>query len=43
MPVENTRTVSRNLGCKDTDEIDMPAYRVDVLIPEIIQVWSCNI
>lgn len=34
---ENTRTVSRNLGCKKTGDVDMPANGVNVLIPDIIQ------
>ncbi|KAM7263215.1 hypothetical protein ACFE04_000898 [Oxalis oulophora] len=33
---ENTKTVSKNLGCKNKDERN-PAHRVDVLIPEVIQ------
>ncbi|KAL5558780.1 hypothetical protein UlMin_034991 [Ulmus minor] len=32
---ENTRTVAKNLGCKNND--NMNANRVDVLIPEVIQ------
>ncbi|KAK3041534.1 hypothetical protein RJ639_002220 [Escallonia herrerae] len=32
---ENTRTVSRNLGCRNRRNDNMP--RVDVLIPEVIQ------
>ncbi|CAN8252221.1 unnamed protein product [Cochlearia groenlandica] len=34
---ENTRTVSRNLGCKKTNDEVRSDYRVDVLIPDIIQ------
>lgn len=37
LEAENTRTVSRNLGCKKTGDVDMPANRVNVLIPDIIQ------
>lgn len=33
---ENTRKVSRNLGCKNKNDV-MPGNQVDVLIPEIIQ------
>ncbi|KAM7266486.1 hypothetical protein ACFE04_004383 [Oxalis oulophora] len=33
---ENTKMVSKNLGCKNKDERN-PAHRVDVLIPEVIQ------
>ncbi|XP_071725038.1 putative ABC1 protein At2g40090, partial [Rutidosis leptorrhynchoides] len=33
---ENTRTVSKNLGCRSKDDCNH-AHRVDVLIPEIIQ------
>lgn len=36
--VENTRTVSRNLGCKKTNDEVRSENRVDVLIPDIIQV-----
>ena len=36
--VENMRKVSRNLGCHDKNEGDVPANHVDVLIPEVIQV-----
>ncbi|POO03895.1 Lipopolysaccharide core heptose(II) kinase [Trema orientale] len=34
---ENTRTVSKNLGCKTKCDNHMNANRVDVLIPEVIQ------
>ncbi|KAJ4900516.1 ABC1 family protein [Raphanus sativus] len=34
---ENTRTVSRNLGCKKTNDEVRSDNRVDVLIPDIIQ------
>ncbi|CAH2044376.1 unnamed protein product [Thlaspi arvense] len=34
---ENTRTVSRNLGCKKTNDEVKSDNRVDVLIPDIIQ------
>ncbi|KAL1212584.1 Protein ACTIVITY OF BC1 COMPLEX KINASE 8 [Cardamine amara subsp. amara] len=34
---ENTRAVSRNLGCKKTNDGVRSANRVDVLIPDIIQ------
>lgn len=34
---ENTRTVSRNLGCSRNHDDDTHAKRVDVLIPEVIQ------
>ncbi|XP_059662977.1 uncharacterized protein LOC132308779 [Cornus florida] len=34
---ENTRTVSRNLGCKNRGEDNTIANHVDVLIPEVIQ------
>ncbi|KAJ0248605.1 ABC1 family protein [Hirschfeldia incana] len=34
---ENTRTVSRNLGCKRTNDEVRSDNRVDVLIPDIIQ------
>ncbi|XP_057477288.1 uncharacterized protein LOC130764990 [Actinidia eriantha] len=34
---ENTRTVSRNLGCKNTCKDKTPDNCVDVLIPEVIQ------
>lgn len=33
---ENTRKVSRNLGCKNKNDV-MPGNQVDVLIPEVIQ------
>lgn len=36
--VENTRTVSKNLGCKTKCDDNTRADRVDVLIPEVIQV-----
>ena len=39
LSVENTRTVSRNLRCKNTGHDDNTnANRVDVLIPDVIQV-----
>ncbi|KAF5726315.1 putative Ubiquinone biosynthesis protein coq-8 [Tripterygium wilfordii] len=34
---ENTRTVYRNLHCKDKHEMMEPANQVDVLMPEVIQ------
>ncbi|KAK9279719.1 hypothetical protein L1049_013401 [Liquidambar formosana] len=34
---ENTRTVARNLGCKNNCDVDMPTNRVDVMIPDVIQ------
>ncbi|GKV37791.1 hypothetical protein SLEP1_g45778 [Rubroshorea leprosula] len=34
---ENTRTVSRNLGCKKLHEDNKSSNQVDVLIPEVIQ------
>lgn len=34
---ENTRIVSRNLGCKKFDEDNRSPYQVDVMIPEVIQ------
>uniref|UniRef100_A0A2P2K6L6 Ubiquinone biosynthesis protein coq-8 n=3 Tax=Rhizophora mucronata TaxID=61149 RepID=A0A2P2K6L6_RHIMU len=34
---ENTRTVSRNLGCNNQHCNDTPGKQVDVLIPEVIQ------
>ncbi|KAK0571202.1 hypothetical protein LWI29_012394 [Acer saccharum] len=34
---ENTRTVSRNLGCKNKGEDNKSAHAVDVLIPDVIQ------
>ncbi|GFS42000.1 ABC1 family protein [Actinidia rufa] len=37
---ENTRTVSRNLGCKNTCKDKTPDNCVDVLIPEVIQVLT---
>lgn len=40
--VENTRTVSKNLGCKTVDDYNMNANRVDVLIPDVIQVLSAS-
>lgn len=36
--VENTRTVSKNLGCKTKCDDNTCADQVDVLIPEVIQV-----
>ena len=40
--VENTRTVSKNLGCKTKCDDHMNANQVDVLIPEVIQVLSSS-
>ncbi|OWM77249.1 uncharacterized protein LOC116187586 [Punica granatum] len=34
---ENTRKVSKNLGCKNKDNNGASSHRVDVLIPEVIQ------
>ncbi|KAF3446469.1 hypothetical protein FNV43_RR11648 [Rhamnella rubrinervis] len=34
---ENTRTVSKNLGCKTRNDNNTNANRVDVLIPDVIQ------
>ncbi|KAL3498205.1 hypothetical protein ACH5RR_040937 [Cinchona calisaya] len=34
---ENMRKVSRNLGCSNKYDDDLPANHVDVLIPEVIQ------
>lgn len=34
---ENTRIVSRNLGCKKIPEDNRSSYQVDVLIPDVIQ------
>ncbi|KAF9681394.1 hypothetical protein SADUNF_Sadunf06G0221200 [Salix dunnii] len=34
---ENTRTVSKNLGCANKYDSDKPINKVDVLIPEVIQ------
>lgn len=42
MIVENTRKVSRNLGCK-SDGLDRRPENVEVLIPEVIQVSSTNV
>lgn len=40
LSVENTRTVSRNLRCKNIEHDDKAnANRVDVLIPDVIQVY----
>nr|VDD39265.1 unnamed protein product [Brassica oleracea] len=39
---ENTRTVSRNLGCKKTNDEVRSDNRVDVLIPDIIQDGNIN-
>lgn len=36
--VENTRTVSRNLGCKMSHDENKSSNHVNVLIPEVIQV-----
>lgn len=41
MIAENTRKVSRNLGCK-SDGLDRRPENVEVLIPEVIQVSSTN-
>lgn len=38
--LENTRKVSRNLGCRKKSNHDEPSNLVDVLIPEVIQVPS---
>ena len=38
MPVENTRKVSSNLGCKNKNNV-MSENQVDVLIPEVIHVY----
>jgi hypothetical protein len=39
MSAENTRAVSRNLGCKSSRHDDNTnANQVDVLIPEVIEV-----
>lgn len=40
--VENTRTVSKNLGCKTKYDDHVNANQVDVLIPEVIQVLSAS-
>ncbi|KAH0923381.1 hypothetical protein HID58_023399 [Brassica napus] len=40
---ENTRTVSRNLGCKKTNDQVRSDNRVDVLIPDIIQIISADL
>ncbi|KAJ4958436.1 hypothetical protein NE237_025547 [Protea cynaroides] len=34
---ENTKTVSRNLGCKNRQDSATPENHIDVLIPEVIQ------
>ncbi|CAK7354316.1 unnamed protein product [Dovyalis caffra] len=34
---QNTRTVSKNLGCTNKSDSDKPINQVDVLIPEVIQ------
>ncbi|XVE71386.1 hypothetical protein DITRI_Ditri10aG0146500 [Diplodiscus trichospermus] len=34
---ENTRTVSRNLGCKKSHDENRPSNHVNVLIPEVVQ------
>ncbi|OIW03049.1 hypothetical protein TanjilG_20977 [Lupinus angustifolius] len=34
---ENTRTVAKNLGCRNQSDRNMNANRVDVLIPDVIQ------
>lgn len=36
---ENTRIVQRNLDMKNKDNIHFAADKVDVLVPDIIQVW----
>lgn len=36
--VENTQTVSKNLGCKTKHDDNPSTNQVDVLIPEVIQV-----
>lgn len=38
--VENTRTVAANLGCKKSPGESYSSNRVNVLIPEVIQVYS---
>lgn len=40
--VENTRTVSKNLGCKTKDDGNVNTNRVDVLIPDVIQVLPAS-
>ncbi|XP_031280091.1 protein ACTIVITY OF BC1 COMPLEX KINASE 8, chloroplastic-like [Pistacia vera] len=37
LEAENTRTVFRNLGCKNICEDNKPVNKVDVLLPEVIQ------
>ncbi|XP_024446499.1 uncharacterized protein LOC18107583 isoform X2 [Populus trichocarpa] len=37
---ENTRTVSKNLGCTSKYDSNKPINQVDVLIPEVIQASS---
>lgn len=37
--LENTRAVSRNLSCKTDDGSGSISSAVDVLIPEVIQVY----
>lgn len=39
--VENTRKVAKNLGCRNPYDGNMGANRVDVLIPDVIQVFCC--
>lgn len=36
--VENTRTVAKNLGCRNQHDGNLNPNRVDVLIPDVIQV-----
>lgn len=38
---ENTRSVSKNLGCTNKYDSDKSINQVDVLIPEVIQVSFC--
>lgn len=40
--VENTRVVSRNLGCKQRQDEYESSNKVDVLIPEVIQVTALS-
>jgi len=41
--IENTRTVATNLGCRNQYDGNTSAKRVDVLIPNVIQVYSISI
>lgn len=38
--VENTRTVSRNIGCKNLVDENKSSNSINVLIPKVIQVYS---